>query len=151
VIWIIFSDFYRHYILPKAHGKKLTFVFFKAQDGYRTSLPLEDLLKPNVILADQLNDKPLCIAHGAPLRLVAPDHYGYKNPKHLDRIEFYSEPQKIKAGLAKAIDHPRGRVAKEERANFAPGWLLRLPYRFGINSTIRDYQKALDKHLGKER
>lgn len=142
-----FSDFYEHYILPTLNGKKISFVLFKSQDGYRTSLPLENLLRENTLLADKLDGLPLNIAHGAPLRLVAPNHYGYKNPKHLSAIEFYKEAKSNKSGLMKAIDHPRGRVAQEERANFAPGWLLRLPYRFGIKSTISDFQKALDNHL----
>ena len=144
-----FSDFYKAYISPKAQDMNLSFVVFKSQDGYKTSLPLKDLLRDDVLLADGLGNKPLCIAHGAPLRLVAPDHYGYKNPKHLHRIEFYKEAQKLKSGLARIIDHPRGRVAHEERANFAAGWMLRIPYKAGINKTIKDYQEALDKHLEK--
>jgi len=142
-----FSDFYEHFIVPKLNGAKITYVFLKSQDSFRTSLPLDDLLRENVLLADKLNDLPLTIAHGAPLRLVAPDHYGYKNPKHLSRIEFYKKAQNNKSGLMKAIDHPRGRVAHEERANFAPGWLLRLPYKIGIKSTISDFKKALENHL----
>ena len=42
-------------------------------------LPLEDLLAPDVLLADRLEGQPLPVAHGAPLRLVAPAHYGYKS------------------------------------------------------------------------
>lgn len=141
-----FLDFYEQLIQPHINAP-ITCVVFKTQDDYQTSLTLEDLLADNVLLADKLDEKPLTIAHGAPLRLVAPNHYGYKNPKHLNRIAFLKEPLSNKSGLMKAIDHPRGRVAHEERANFAPGWLLRLPYRIGIKSTISDFQKALDKHL----
>lgn len=145
-----FSDFYEHFILPRLKGAKMAYVFLKSQDTYRTSLPLEDLLRDNVLLADKLDGLPLTIAHGAPLRLVAPDHYGYKNPKHLNLIHFYKEAKSPKSGLMKAIDHPRGRVHQEERANFAPGWLLRLPYRIGIKSTIKDFNEALDNHLSLE-
>ncbi len=142
-----FCDFYEHFILPKLSDTKINYVYFRSQDGYKTSLPLEDLLKKDILLADKLDGTPLNVAHGAPLRLVAPAHYGYKNPKHVYDMEFYKEAKVSKSGLMKAIDHPRGRVAQEERASFAPGWLLRLPYRMGIKSTIKDFQKALDKHL----
>lgn len=72
-----FIDFYKQLILPRVSGK-ITFVVLKAQDGYKTSLPLEDLMKENVLLVDQLDHQSLNIDHGAPIRIVAPDHYGYK-------------------------------------------------------------------------
>lgn len=40
------------------------------------SLPIADLLVPAVLLADRLGGEPLSFARGAPLRLVAPAHYG---------------------------------------------------------------------------
>jgi DMSO/TMAO reductase YedYZ molybdopterin-dependent catalytic subunit len=85
-----FSDFYRQIVVPLARpAPGTTFVVFRGQDGARASLPLDDLLAPDVLLADQLDGQPLPIEHGAPLRLVAPAHYGYKSVKHLDRIEFW--------------------------------------------------------------
>ena len=141
-----FSDFYKELVQPHTTGE-ITFVRLVCQDGYSTSLPLEDLLKAEVLIADRLNGAPLTIEHGAPVRLIAPAHYGYKNPKHLSKLSFYQKPQKTKSGLALVIDHPRGRVTQEERARFGPGWLYRLPYKIGIQSTIKDFRKALDKHL----
>jgi len=136
-----FNDFYNSLIMPKVTDK-ITFVVLKAQDGYKTSLPLVDLLKQNVLLADKLDNKPLTLSHGAPIRIVAPDHYGYKNLKHINRIEFYTERLKLKQGLASFMDHPRARVAKEERASSGPGIVFRWLYKFGINSTIRDFENA---------
>ena len=40
-------------------------------------------------MADHLDGQLLPIEHGAPLRLIAPAHYGYKSVKHLHRIEFW--------------------------------------------------------------
>jgi len=76
--------------------------FYK--DGYKTSLPLKDLMQQNVLLADQLDNKPLTLEHGAPIRIVAPDHYGYKNLKHIKRIEFYTEKQIVKQGFLSFMD-----------------------------------------------
>lgn len=140
-----FNDFYNLLILPR-FSDEITFVVMKAQDGYKTSLPLTDLMQENVLLADRLDGEPLSIEHGAPIRIVAPDHYGYKNLKHINRIEFYTEEQTIKKGLAKFMDHPRARVANEERASKGPGIFFRWLYKFGIKGTIKDFKKAVDDY-----
>jgi len=136
-----FNDFYTQLILPKVK-EEITFVVLKAQDGYKTSLPLLDLLEQNVLLADQLNNQPLGIEHGAPLRIVAPNHYGYKNLKHIKRIEFYTKKQTVKQGYLSFMDHPRARVAFEERASTGPALIFRWLYKIGIQSTIKEFESA---------
>jgi DMSO/TMAO reductase YedYZ molybdopterin-dependent catalytic subunit len=42
---------------------------------------------PDVLLAYEMDGEPLARPHGAPLRLVIPDMYGYKNVKWVRRIE----------------------------------------------------------------
>ena len=66
-------------------------VLFRARDGYTESLPL-DLVRssPEILLADQLDGAPLPTAHGFPLRVLIPGHYGMKGPKWLDAIELVS-------------------------------------------------------------
>jgi len=143
-----FCDFYNKLILPKV-SQEITFVVLKAQDGYKTSLPLADLMQQNVLLADQLDQKPLTMEHGAPIRIVAPDHYGYKNQKHIYRIEFYTEKQIVKQGYLSFMDHPRARVAFEERASIGPKIFFRWLYKFGIKGTIRDFEMATAKYKAK--
>jgi len=143
-----FNDFYTTLILPKV-ANDISFVILRAQDGYKTSLPLIDLLKKNVLLADQLDNQPLTIEHGAPIRIVAPDHYGYKSLKHINRIEFYAEKQIVKQGYLSFMDHPRARVAREERASKGPGILFRWLYKFGIKGTIREFDKAIEEYRAK--
>ena len=47
------------------------------------------------------------------------------------------------------MDHPRARVAHEERGRGVPGWLLRhLYYRPPVGPTIRTFQAALDERGG---
>ena len=144
----MFKDFYTTLILPRL-DHEITFVVLKAQDGYKTSLPLTDLIQANVLLADELDDRPLNIEHGAPIRIVAPDHYGYKNLKHIKRIEFYTEKQVVKQGYLSFMDHPRARVAQEERASIGPGIFFRWLYKFGIKNTIRDFEKATLEYKSK--
>ncbi|MEM7279116.1 MAG: molybdopterin-dependent oxidoreductase [Pseudomonadota bacterium] len=141
-----FRDLYECYVKPDlADGTSIRGVSLYAQDGYKTSLPLEDLLTDNTLIADTLSGQPLTIDHGAPLRLVAPNHYGYKNLKHLKRIEFYTDLPVLKHGILKFMDHPRVRVSKEERGRYFPGWLLRVLYRPLINRTVILFKKTVDR------
>lgn len=144
-----FSDFFEKIILPRARPQQdIRYVFFRGQDGYGTGLPLADLLAENVLLADRLNGAPLPIEHGAPLRLVAPAHYGYKNPKHLRAIELWRHDQHYPSPTPfRFMAHPRARVALEERGTGVPGWLLRYLYRPLVRLTIRQFQRALAQHL----
>lgn len=139
-----FSDFYESIVKPKAHPQMgADFVLLKGQDGARTSLPLEDILSNDVLLADRLNGKPLSVEHGAPLRLVAPSHYGYKSIKHLHRVEFWLNDQKYKPSGFRFMHHPRARVTMEERALGAPGWVFRFLYRPLVRLTLSRFQKAM--------
>jgi sulfite oxidase len=59
------------------------------------SLPLESM--QDAILAWEMNGEPLSIAHGGPLRLVAPGYSGVNNIKYVKRLAFTTEqsPAKI--------------------------------------------------------
>jgi len=132
-------------ILPQVKpAEAANFVILRAQDGYRTNLILEDILNDDVLLADRLNGEPLSIEHGAPIRLVAPAHYGYKNLKHVKQIEFWFDDSHYNYSRFRFLTHPRGRVAFEERGKGLPGWLLRYVYRPMIDRTAARFQKAMD-------
>jgi sulfane dehydrogenase subunit SoxC len=53
---------------------------------YERSLPVEDALHDDVLLAYELNGAPLPPQHGFPLRLVVPGWYGMTSVKWLSRI-----------------------------------------------------------------
>ena len=54
---------------------------------YYESIDLIDAFHPQTILAFALNDRPLSVANGAPLRLRVERQLGYKQAKYLMRIE----------------------------------------------------------------
>ena len=138
-----FRDVWDMLIVPNAQpASEHQFVVLRCQDGYRTALPLADLLAPDVLVADRLDDRPLTVEHGAPIRLVAPAHYGYKSAKHLDRIELRVDALGYRPLLPRLLDHPRARVALEERGQFLPGWLLRYLFRPFIGPIIRKLKLA---------
>ncbi len=145
---IRFADFYQQIVVPLAGPPEdATFVVLRGQDGARSSLPLEDLLAPDVLLADRLNGQPLSIAHGAPLRLVAPGHYGYKSVKHLNRIEFWRSSAHYRPVGFRFMVHPRARVAHEERGQWVPGWILRYLYRPLIRPTALRFEQPMQEYL----
>jgi DMSO/TMAO reductase YedYZ molybdopterin-dependent catalytic subunit len=139
-----FVDFYNAVIQPQARPLPgATVVALRGQDGARTGMLLADLLTQDVLLADTLHGKLLTVEHGAPVRLVAPAHYGYKSVKYLSRLEFRSADRGYRVSALRFMDHPRARVALEERGRWAPGWLLRYIYRPLVSGTVALFQKAL--------
>ena len=64
---------------------------FQCADGYHTAIPIEDALHENTILAYEMNQQPLPVEHGFPVRLLNPGHYGTKNPKWIVNIRLATE------------------------------------------------------------
>lgn len=123
------ADLYERLIVPRCRPRpEVRYLVLFGLDGYRCSLFLEDALADEVLIADTLDGEPLSPLHGAPLRLVSPRQYAYKNLKHLCGIALRGEPSRLPLGL----QHRRGRVALEERHARLPAWLVRLPYRAAI-------------------
>jgi DMSO/TMAO reductase YedYZ molybdopterin-dependent catalytic subunit len=54
---------------------------------YYETIDLVDALHPQTILAYEMNDRPLTIRHGAPLRLRLERQLGYKMAKYIMRVE----------------------------------------------------------------
>jgi len=140
-----FSDLYERVIVPRARPERdASFVILRGLDDYCTSLPLADLLTDDVVLADRLDGQPLPLAHGAPLRLVAPAHYAHKSAKHLCGIELWRDDRHYRSpSTFRFMTHPRARVAFEERGSGVPGWLLRVLYRPLVRPGIWLFGRAL--------
>jgi hypothetical protein len=62
-------------------------VVFHAADGYSSSLTIEEASKDDVLLAYEMNGEILPIQHGFPVRVVVPNHQGYKWVKWVVRVE----------------------------------------------------------------
>ena len=123
-----FASLWREVILPRARPRVgVAHVLATALDGYRAALPLEEALHDDVLLADRLDDQPLSLDHGAPLRLVVPRLYGYKSVKHLRRLTLAIQPPVVP--VSRFLAHPRGRVDLEERSGVGAQPLWRWLYR----------------------
>jgi DMSO/TMAO reductase YedYZ molybdopterin-dependent catalytic subunit len=67
--------------------------FVSDERPYDDSLTLEQARLPDVLLAYGMDGKALARPHGAPLRLVIPEMYGYKNVKWITRMELLEHPR----------------------------------------------------------
>ncbi|WP_053225703.1 molybdopterin-dependent oxidoreductase [Solirubrobacter soli] len=114
-----------------------THVRLEGLDGHWSVMLVEDALQDDVLLADRLDGAPLDAKHGAPVRLVAPAHYGFVNVKHLCRIDLLSgEPAQSHGAASARADvalklmgyrrFTRARVWEEERNAVVPARLIRL-------------------------
>jgi DMSO/TMAO reductase YedYZ molybdopterin-dependent catalytic subunit len=90
-------------VQPTADAK---FVVFHCADPmesdgtalYYESIDMDDAFHPQTILAYELNDQPLPIPNGAPLRLRVERQLGYKHAKYLMRIELVDSLEKVYGG-----------------------------------------------------
>jgi DMSO/TMAO reductase YedYZ molybdopterin-dependent catalytic subunit len=65
---------------------------------YYETIDLVDAFHPQTILAYEMNDEPLPVSHGAPLRLRVERQLGYKMAKYVMRIEAIESFQKMGRG-----------------------------------------------------
>lgn len=68
------------------------------QSTYYESLALAEAYHPQTLLAYGLNDEPLPVANGAPLRLRVERQLGYKHAKYLMRIALVERLDGIRGG-----------------------------------------------------
>ncbi len=73
-------------------------VFHGADSGgsdahhFSRALSVEQAMRPEVMLATEMNGKPLPRDHGFPVRLIVPGWYGMAHVKWLERIEVINKP-----------------------------------------------------------
>jgi DMSO/TMAO reductase YedYZ molybdopterin-dependent catalytic subunit len=67
-------------------------------NNYYESIDLIDAVHPQTILAYELNDRPLPVANGAPLRLRIENQLGYKHAKYIRALEFVASLDKLGRG-----------------------------------------------------
>jgi len=126
-------DLYRMIIEPSVSpDASITHLVFCGLDGYRSVVSIKDALAQDLLIGERLNGALLDADHGAPVRLVSPNQYGYVSIKHLSRIELHTaEPTGVHASPALRLlkPHPRARVWDEERHRYLPAWSVRHIYR----------------------
>lgn len=74
---VLFADLLK--LVTVKPGAKHVLVL--AEEGYTANIPLQDLLRPNVLFAFDHDGVPLTAEHGGPLRLIVPHLYAWKSVK----------------------------------------------------------------------
>ncbi len=97
----LFSDFVKRYKLATHSGNEFdtnqpddiaNYAGLETPDSrYYVGLDIESALHPQTILCYEMNDEPLPVEHGGPLRLITPTKYGIKNIKRIGKITFADE------------------------------------------------------------
>jgi methionine sulfoxide reductase catalytic subunit len=90
--------------LVKPHPSVTTVAFYSFGEGlyggiYYDTHTLDNCLKPQSILAWEMNYKPLPLTHGAPLRLRVENQLGYKMVKWVSSIEFVQTHKTLGKGF----------------------------------------------------
>ncbi len=82
-----FIDLIEHYHLGEY--TQMQYVGMETPDkAYYVGIDMPSAVHPQTILAYEVNDKPLPLGNGAPLRLIIPVKYGIKNLKRIGTITF---------------------------------------------------------------
>jgi DMSO/TMAO reductase YedYZ molybdopterin-dependent catalytic subunit len=94
-------------VQPKPEAKFVVFRCFDSMDGpsldgrdsrYYESIGLDEAHHVQTILAYELNDKPLPVSNGAPLRCRVERQLGYKQAKYIRAIELVESFAAIRGG-----------------------------------------------------
>ena len=95
-----FADFLAKYPLASRSGQPIKDIASPPADlapyvslvtpdeEYYVGLDMHSAIHPQTLLCYEINDQPLTLAHGAPLRLVTPLKYGIKHLKRIGTIAF---------------------------------------------------------------
>lgn len=84
---VLFTDLFKALkIKPEA-----THVMQHAYGGYTTNLPLDWMLKEDVIFVHTVNGEPLERDHGGPMRVFTPRRYAWKGAKWVNGLEFMKD------------------------------------------------------------
>jgi DMSO/TMAO reductase YedYZ molybdopterin-dependent catalytic subunit len=65
-----------------------SFTMIHSDGGYRTNIPVEDLIGGKAMVATRYEDNPLAPEHGGPARLLVPHLYFWKSAKWVRRLQF---------------------------------------------------------------
>jgi len=92
---------------PTAEARFVVFRCFDSMEGptldgrdsrYYESIDLDEARHPQTILAYELNDKPLPVTNGAPIRCRVERQLGYKQAKYVKAIELVASFDSIRGG-----------------------------------------------------
>jgi DMSO/TMAO reductase YedYZ molybdopterin-dependent catalytic subunit len=80
----------RDMVRPRAEAR---FVVMECEQGFTTSLPLDAMSEPDVLVAHTVEGASLPLEHGGPVRMLVPKRYFYKSAKWLRGLKLVAEDE----------------------------------------------------------
>jgi len=79
--------------INSATAAGINHIQFAGAEGMEASIPVQKGLNPwgDVLIAYEMNDQPIPIQHGKPVRVIVPGHVGVRNVKWLTQIKLSTE------------------------------------------------------------
>ena len=68
-------------------------IFESTNDGYSTNCILDELRENPTLIATHIDEKPISLAYGGPIRMVIPHLYYWKSSKYVTDIRFVREDE----------------------------------------------------------
>ena len=104
---------------------------------FARALTIEQAMRPEVMLATEMNGEPLPPDHGFPVRLIVPDWYGMAHVKWLERIEVIDRPFD---GLYQTTFYVnKRRVGRGGDVIWQPEPITKIPVKSIVARVQRDY------------
>jgi DMSO/TMAO reductase YedYZ molybdopterin-dependent catalytic subunit len=88
-------------VKPSSNARVVEFISFGEGTfggAYYDTQQLADVIKPECLLAYEMNDEPLPLVHGAPIRLRVENQLGFKMVKWISEIRFVETEKTIGEG-----------------------------------------------------
>jgi DMSO/TMAO reductase YedYZ molybdopterin-dependent catalytic subunit len=88
-----------HYLMLTSYGTAQTMYDGRPLEPCYTCLPKDLVYEDETILAFDMNERPLPLTFGAPLRLRVESIHGYKMVKYLHKIEWIEDYRTVGDGM----------------------------------------------------
>jgi len=111
------------------------------EQHFGRSMHIDDALRPEVLVAYEMNGAPLNLYHGAPVRLIVPGWYGVANVKWLEQIHVQDRRYMGRFMARDYVTLSRRDVGGVER------WEERSVTRMQLKSSIIRVTKRNDEHI----
>ena len=111
------------------------------EQHFGRSMHIDDALRPEVLVAYEMNGAPLNLYHGAPVRLIVPGWYGVANVKWLEQIHVQDRRYMGRFMARDYVTLSRRDVGGVER------WEERSVTRMQLKSSIIRVTKRNDAHI----
>jgi DMSO/TMAO reductase YedYZ molybdopterin-dependent catalytic subunit len=111
------------------------------QQAFGRSMHVDDAMRPEVLVAYEMNGEPLHLYHGAPVRLIVPGWYGVANVKWLEQIHVQDRRYMGRFMARDYVTLSRHDVGGVER------WEERSVARMQLKSSIVRVTRRNDDHI----